>query len=366
MTRVSVLPNLTRASNFEHLVAVERALSAVNESRFADAARACRELAERDEDPTARASWTDHAELLDRLAQGKPVAAFMQAHAMTLADELRVPLVAQLAGELERAAHPLLAIATFDGLERSNFVESEQRRLARELDPRLAEDQHARAHAVATQIVEHFRHAAENGDVRALRATARALIDLDRPKEALTRVRQAVSREPSHFPTRLLEADLLDQLGERDARQALLLVLCTEFPARAEPARMFAQERARDADKPEALADATYWYTQAIERAFDEPLVFELAKLLERSGKIDEAIAQLEAGHARSRDSLALEDFARELARLERERGRPEQAKRWSAEIRERVGKRERGYAIAAIALMVILLAVLVGFALAM
>lgn len=342
---------------------VDRVLSAVSENRFAEAALACRDLAGLESDPVVRAAWTDHAELLDRLAQGKPVAAFMQGYAITLVDPLRTPLIARLAGELERAEQPLLAMATLAWLGPSSFVEAEQARLARELDPRLAEDEQDRTRSVATRIVEHFRSAAEAGDVRALRASARALIDLERPKEALARVREAVGREPANFPTRLLEAALLSQLGELGARRALLVSLSTEFPSHADPARLLAEELGRDASTPEALTEASYWYTQAIARHFDEAVVLEFAKLLERSGRIDEAIAQLEAGHARSQDPLALEDFARELARLERERGRPEQAKRWQAEIRQRVGKRERGYAIAAIALMVILLAVLIVFA---
>lgn len=354
-----VEPDAARRSVIDH------ALVALNESRYAEAALASRSLAELDADADVQASWSDMAEVLDQLAHDKPVAAFMHAHTSSLPPELRGMLVERLASELELAGQPLLAMATFDWLgPSSRFAENERRRLARELDSRLGEDEQERVRSVAQRIVEHFRDAAEAGDVRALRATARALVDLERPKEALVRVRRALDREPGHLATRLSEAELLGEIGEHDARRALLITLAADFPSSVVPARKLAEDFAVNVQvEPGALAQASYWYAAAIEREFDESAVLDFAKLLEQTGQIPEAIAQLEAGHARTSDPMWQEDFARELARLQRERGQLQQAQRWTKEVERRVGLRERGYAIGAIALMVILLGVLITFA---
>jgi tetratricopeptide (TPR) repeat protein len=346
-------------------VVIDRVLAALNEGRYAEASFECRQLAGFDGDLDVRAAWSDAAELLDRMAEGKPVAAFMHGHESRLPDELRGPLVERLANELELVGQSLLAMAAFDWLDTSSFVVAERHRLARELDSRVVEDQRERVRALAQRIVEYFREAAEAGDVRALRASARALIDLGRPKEALACVRRALEREPGHLATRLSEADLLSQLGERDARRALLVELAAEFPTSAAVMLRLARDFAANAEtEAGALAEATFWYIQALEREFDESVVLEFARLLERTGHVGEAIAQLEAGHERTRDPLWREDFARELVRVQRDRGQLQQAQHWTKEVERQVGIRERGYAIAAIGLMIILFGVLLVFAL--
>jgi hypothetical protein len=348
----------------ERSQAIVRALAALGESRYAEAELRCRELAELEGDADAKASWADTAELLDRLARAKPVAAFMQGYSIRLPEELSPVLVERLAAELELAGQPLLGMATLDWIETSSFASNERRRLARELDPGLAEDERERVRAVAKRVVEHFRDAAEARDVRALRASARALIDLGQPREALVRVREALEREPGHLATRLTEVDLLGETGELDARRALLVELAAAFPEAVAPARRLAEDFARNAEaEAGALAEASYWYAETLAREFDEAVVLDFARLLERTGRVGEAIAQLEVGYARSTDPQCQEDFARELARIQRERGQLQQAQRWKKEVERRVGIRERGYAVAAIALMIILLAVLVVFA---
>jgi tetratricopeptide (TPR) repeat protein len=362
--RVVLPPNPPSSSDSDsdRRLLIERTIAATSESRFTEAAVACRKLAQFAGDSEARAAWADAAEVLDRLAQTKPVAAFMHGYVSPLPDPLHDALIERLASELELANQPLLATAALDRLGPSRFVETERARLARELDPRLAEDHDERVRSVAQRVVEHFRDAVEARDVRALRASARALIELQRPKEALVRVRQALELDPNHLATRLSEADLLGEIGERDARRALLIELGAAYPSSVAPARRLAADFAENAEaEPGALAEASYWYAETIARHFDEAMVMEFAKLLERTGQIPEAIAQLEAGHARTRELLWQEDFARELARLQRDRGQLQQAERWSKEVERKVGIRERGYAIGAIALMVVLLGVLVA-----
>jgi len=346
---------------------LERVANALSENAFADAARLARELAEavRDDENGEAEEWAESATVLELMGRGQPVNAFMQAYAIDLPSDLHDRLCVVLSAELERQREPLLACATLDWIWDSSLAEHELDRLTRELDPSLAESSHERDRAVAERVVEHFRAGAEAGDLRALRTSSQALIDLGRLDEAYARLREAIARAPDDFGTRFAEVDLLEELNLHDQRQALLERLCEEFPNEAEPAERLAYELAEESgDTPETLAKASHFYALALEREFEESRVLDAAKLLERRGLDSEAVALLESGHERSEDPSALEDFARELARLARAQEQPAKAERWTKEVEQRVATRERSFAVAAIALMVILTAVVLAFAL--
>ncbi|MFV8749518.1 hypothetical protein ACNOYE_03080 [Nannocystaceae bacterium ST9] len=338
-------------------------LPALSEGRYADAATLARTLAAAAPTKDAQTRWSESAELLDRLAAPDPIAAFMLVVAIDLPEQLHDALLERLAAELERIHEPLLAHATLDRLRDATLGAIDQLRLRRELDPDPAEDEPLRARLVAARVREHYEATSGAGEPRALRGRAWASRAIGEPRKALTMVRQAAAREPGRFATRMLEAELLVEIADSDslaARRALLTALNDEFPTHAAPALALARQLAHEGATPIELDEAARWFELALEREFDESVVLEFAALLERLGRIADAITLLETSHERAAGTAWQEDFARALVRLHRALDQPDQAQRWVAEVEQQVAVRERGYAIAAIALMVVLLAVLV------
>lgn len=347
-----------------------RAIAAVGESidlgQLPQALEQARTLANAAPEPE-RGPWDGAVAVLERIAQGKPVSAFMLTRgAVDLPVELDDSLYLRLAGDLERAHEPLLAAAALDELTDGELARRELGRVLRELDPALAEDRLARHETVGKRVLEHFRDGVERGELGALRASAHALAELHRPAEALDLLRRAIAANPQHLPSRLFEAQLLLEQAEqgrnRDAlsreRREVLGRIVDEFPASATALLELANDYVVANDKHSAVQ----CYRRALARDFDEQVVLDLADLLDRLGQTRERIELLEQAHATTEFDYRREEFARLLARAHRTSGTIEAAKRWTAEVERSIRSRERPFAIAAILLMIVLLVAVLVF----
>lgn len=339
---------------------LERCADAIAQGHLAEAAANCRELAEHE--PASARAWHESARLLDALARGEPVVAFMQVYACGLDHALHDRLIEALIDALARADQPLLALAAITWLRDSRLGEAERARLARELDPLLARDERALAHAVASRVLDHHhaQPSLASDDPLALQACAKALVELERPREALALLVRALAREPKDYVTRIREIEVLRALGETTLRRERLDALVVEFPERAEPPWLIARELAASSSAADR-AEAARYFGLAHAREFAEQLVLDHAALLEQLADHAGAVALLEASHARADLDDWRESFARELARIHRRAGELAAADRWARVVEQQVTVRERGYAGMAIALMVVMLAVVLA-----
>lgn len=263
-------------------------IAALQAGEYARAAESARELG-RQSSPRERDEWHDLVELLALLQAGDPVAAYLWAHGVRCGPATTDDaLFGRLIEELERCNEPVLAWAAADRLL---FDDSAPQRRAR-IEAQLDRPSQSLAREVSRRAREFFRGPAEAGDRLAQRGLAHALMEIDELDEALDWIRRAIRAERFDFAARMLETEILERASENHDNRELFAALqeaAEDFHDRPEPLVELA-DRVRKDDPERALE----LLRKALERDYDPFILLTLVDVLERTGRREQVIREIE------------------------------------------------------------------------